>query len=974
MRKVVGIFLTAALLCGGFAAAQETTGSIIGTVTSQDGATMPGVTISIQDPETGFERTTVTNTAGEYKFVALSPAKYALQATLDGFQTYRRNIDVALGRTVKNDFVMALGAITDVIEVTGEAPLVDVTSTVSGITVNADQLNSRVPVGREVTQVVLLAPATVQGDTAFDEATPGQNLASMSGSSVAENSYQVNGLNITNFRNGLGSTFVPFEFVEEVQVKSGGYEAEFGRSTGGVVNMVTKSGTNSFHGGVSAYWRPDSLQEMEDNTYNRPNQDEEREDLELNASIGGPIWKDHLFFFAFMRYFDQNNLYLLNTSGERHEVSQPYWGAKLDWNMTANHRLEGTYIDDTVDVDVTTYTFDRDGGSGLGPAGNTGTLARGGENYIGKYTGIFTENFLLSGQYGKNDFNRTNASEGDPFPYAWDARTGTLVKIGDWVNWQRGSAFDSREAYRVDADWYLGNHSLRGGLDFEENNSEDVTEYSGGIYFVYYAASDPTPDYPYEVRVRHYQNSGSFDVKSRALYVQDSWALTPSLTLNLGVRYEEFENLNSAGETFINVTDQYAPRLGAIWDPSGSGRSKLYASYGLYYLPIASNTNVRMAGGELFDQAFYQWDGRMNPDGSPVGFTDCGALNLNTCGNQGSVGDFLPPYNIYADGEIPDVRSVLSSNFDPMSQWELVLGYERMMGANWSMGARFVAREFNEVIEDYTIDQAIFERYGIDTGGTEYRLGNPGKDFEGYFDFDGDGVIDPATEAVSFSADELGYPEAQREYYAVELTAKRRFANNWMFEGSYTWSQSYGNYEGYVKSDNGQDDAGITQDFDFPGLMENAYGWLPNDRRHNVKLFGAYAFDFGLQLGGNFYYTSGRPVNAFGVHPTDHFAQEYGADSFFSFGVATPRGGQGRTDDVYGFDTMIKYDFGLVGLDWNVRLDVFNIFNNQAVTEVNEYSEQESSSPPNYVADPNYKLPTHYQQPRAVRFGVGVNF
>ena len=126
MKKLLAISVFAALLGGGLAWAQETTGAVIGTITSEDGATMPGVTVTIADPDTGFERTTVTNTAGEFRFVALPPATYALQATLDGFQTYKRDLAVSLGRTVKNDFTMSLGAVTDVIEVTGEAPMVDV--------------------------------------------------------------------------------------------------------------------------------------------------------------------------------------------------------------------------------------------------------------------------------------------------------------------------------------------------------------------------------------------------------------------------------------------------------------------------------------------------------------------------------------------------------------------------------------------------------------------------------------------------------------------------------------------------------------------------------------------------------------------------------------------------------------------------------------------------------------------------------
>ena len=251
----------------------------------------------------------MTNTAGEFRFVALQPATYGLQATLDGFQTYKRDIAVSLGRTVKNDFTMTLGAVTDVIEVTGEAPMVDVTSTVAGLTVSTDEINNRLPIGREASQIAMLAPASVSSDSAFTGNssaatkiyTPGQQVVSISGNSVAENSYQVNGLNLTNFRNGLGSSFVPFEFMEEVQVKTGGYEAEFGRATGGVINMVTKSGSNSFRGGVNAYYQPSSLQEMKDNNYLYPNEAGESEELEANASLGGPIFKDKLFYFALRR-------------------------------------------------------------------------------------------------------------------------------------------------------------------------------------------------------------------------------------------------------------------------------------------------------------------------------------------------------------------------------------------------------------------------------------------------------------------------------------------------------------------------------------------------------------------------------------------------------------------------------------------------------------------------------------------------
>jgi hypothetical protein len=244
--------------------------------------------------------------------------------------------------------------------------------------------------------------------------------------------------------------------------------------------------------------------------------------------------------------------------------------------------------------------------------------------------------------------------------------------------------------------------------------------------------------------------------------------------------------------------------------------------------------------------------------------------------------------------------------------------------------------------------------------------------FQGFYDLDGDGVNDP----ISFTAEELAYPEAQRDYYAVELTAKKRFANNWVMQATYVWSQVYGNYEDYLKSDLGQDDAGLTQDFDFAGLMDNTYGFLPNDRRHNLKVFGSYAWDMGLKVGGFFSWRTGRPMNAMAVHPTDFWAGLYGTSSFFDQvtpgrdgSIPSPRGSQGTTDDVMTLDAMVRYDFQAAGIDWNVRMDVFNLFNQQSSNEVREFSGTAT-----FGIDAGFLETTHYQPPRTVRFGFGLSF
>jgi hypothetical protein len=970
MKQTI-VVVVLALMCASLAPAQETTGAIIGTVTSQDAQPLPGVTVVVLDVDTGLERAAVSDGQGEYRLVALPPSAYELTASLEGFQSHRRSVRVELGRTMTLHIEMALGTFSGTVEVSGEPSLIDVTSTVTGINVSADQLHSRLPLVREVTEVAFLAPSTVGGDSAFEEGfTPGQRPVSMAGGSVSENAYQVNGLNITNFRTLVSSTMVPYEFLEEVQVKAGGYQAEFGRATGGVINMVTKGGTNSFRGGFSVYAEPESLQSQQPDTFEDANQMEDRELVEANAFFGGPILRDKLFFFGFVRYADASSTHFYRGRGEEWSLNEPYWGGRLDWNITSSHRLEGTYINDEVEKQKTVVGFDLDTRT-VGDVIGVGFEDRGGDSAILKYTGIYGDSVLLSAQYGYNDFARTDRSDNDHCPYAWDWRSGDWVPIGCWVNWNRGGDLDEREVYRLDVDWFAGAHSLRAGVDTEDSTSHSLTDYSGGVYYSYFVNADGDGngfgDYPAEaemVRLRHYGIGGTFPVESRAAYIQDSWAVAPALTVNLGLRYEEFLNKDGLGEDFIEIDGQWAPRLGVIWDPGGRGRQKLVASFGRYYLPVASNTGIMVGGAESGDETWYAFDGEPDPvDGSPPGFTDCGFGN--TCPNQGSVGEVLDHY-VWVAGVVADPRAVIAEGLEPMYQDEVSIGYERMLGEDWSVAVRGVGRQFKQWIEDIALDQPLCEIDGECEFGWWGVIANPGDDVTVYLDLDGDGIA----ERVHYSAEQLGYPEPERKYYALELSFKRRFADNWMLQGSYTWSHLYGNSEGYVDSEWGTAGGGVNYSADYPGMTDNSYGDMPNDRRHHLKVFGSHAWQNGLQLGGNFWYHSGRPVNALSVHPTDPWAASYGASSFFlPDGTPAPRGSQGRTDNLWSLDLMVKYDLPVSGVDLFARLDAFNLFDNHGVAEVDEHAENDAGA-----INPYWRETTLYQRPRSVRLGLGLRF
>ncbi len=944
--------IIAAPLC-----AQETVGTISGVVSDEAGGErLPGVTITLKSNATGASQIKVTGANGQFKFPSLTVGSYTLTAQLEGFQTLEETgIMVSVGRDTALSIAMPVGGIEDTITVTSAVPTIDVSSTVSGVTVNTSDFAEKVPVVREPYQIALIAPGTTSGDTAFDSSgsnyTPGQKAPSIGGASVAENTYLVNGLNITNFRNGVGGSNVPFEFVQEVQVKTGGYEAEFGRATGGVLNMVTKSGANRFSGGVNAYFKPESLQEVSPDYFNGFNSEESNEGTEANLYLGGPIWKDKAFFFGFYQYNDIETLAVGITRETVRVRDDPYFGGKVDVNLTASQRLEGTYFTDEVTVTQSDNGIDT---SNRGRTGNigVGTYDAGGDNLVAKYTGIFGGKFVASAQYGENAFNRTSGSTGDNFAYIVDSRGTGSVVLGNSITWNRGLADDEREASRIDFDYFLGSHSLRAGIDDETNTSTDISEYSGGEYYRYYNNGARFPAVPAATqltRYRIFEGGGTYETLSNAFYAQDSWEVNDELLINLGVRNENFDNKNALDQSFIKIEDQWAPRLGFVYDRNGDGKSKFYGSFGRYHLYIASNTNIRLAGAELFTEDWY-----VMPSGC-----DVNNPTFSSCTGQ------VLQMNVFGDGSVPDVRATKSNQIDPMYQDEISLGYEQQVG-KWTLGFRGVYREFGEIIEDITIDAALVAVGLADPGAFEYRLVNPGGDFNGFFDpHDGTPLI-----PVSFNNSQLGYPAPVREYTAGEFTFYRRFSDNWMLQGSLSLAKSEGNYEGYVRSDNGQDDAGITTLYDFAGLLDNGNGKLPNDRPFNAKVFGGYQMDNGLFFGAAAFYRDGRPLNAFGVHPTDEFSALYGAESFFNQGTPVQRGTVGRTSEVFNMDLSAKYNWDLGDrANLQLRLDAFNIFDQSTVTEVDESADEESGA-----VNTTYLEATRFQSPRGVRFMVGIDF
>lgn len=967
------------------ALADDSKGFLTGQSLSDAGVAVADVEVTIVNLSTGLTRVVSSDSDGNFKFPLLPPGKYSLQAKKQGFLLVKQE-ELFVGPSGKTNVSLAME--------TGDFERISVTgTTISAIDTSSSEAQlivdqefiARVPVARDVTSVALLAPGTVSGDSDFG------NLASFGGSSVGENSYFVNGMNVTNFRNGLGGSELPFEMYETFEVKTGGYSAEFGRSTGGVINATTKSGSNEFKMGASAYFEPASLREQSPDVLRTDpdnieeagtkfylvNNRDDRGETNVNVWASGALVEDKLFFFGLINQKERTRDYASTANFYDRDASDTLLAGKLDWYITDNHILELTAWDNTSKLDTTKYLYDADADTTADSLGDY-YLERGGKTYALQYTGILTDDLTVSALYGVNEASYSNLNTGsNPLgdkPVVYERFSGR--EFGGFGLFTPSQQNDKRTAVRFDVDWYVHeDHVLRFGVDYETLEATENTSRAGGVAYRYQGCdTDLLAAGQLDcslVREEFYINNGDFETKSNAYYIEDTWTITDNIVARIGLRNEAFENFNKAGEKFVDVTDQWAPRLGISWDVEGDGNSKVFANFGRYFLPVATNTNIRLAGDELYTRQLYEVesiDSNFVPTlGAPVG-----------------------GMSVFGDGTLKSTSETVNADLDPMYQDEYILGYERVLNDEWSMGVKASYRELGSSLEDIAIDKG-FNDYITDNFGTSctmcdsgfhyYVLTNPGGPVTITTDPDGDGPV--PLDTYTIPADYLGYPTAERKYTSVDLTLNRGWDDVWQMNFTYTWAHSWGNNEGFVRSDNDQDDSGLTTNFDQPGLTDGAYGNLPNDRRHSVKINGAYQVIEDLTIGANFNWTSGRPLNSFGYHPTDVFASLYGDESFVKDGQLVSRGSEGRTPNTWTLDLTASYVMEVAETEVTLRADIFNVFDNDKATQTNESNERFSgydaySGPFGVIArgehNPTYGLPTSFQTPRYMRFSVDVKF
>jgi hypothetical protein len=997
----------------GVQAQSNTSGSVFGQAVAGD-------KVLIENPATGFKREISVGNDGLYRASALPTGTYRVTLQrADGGTVVRDNVAVNVGTGTSVNFAAQAsdGTTTlDRVQVRATAVNPIDVSSVESTTILTDVQIAKIPVPRDITDVALLAPGTVRGDAAFG------NLASFGGASVAENAYFVNGFNITDSFKGLQFANIPFQAIAQQQIKTGGYGAEFGRALGGVVNIITKRGTNEVHAGGNIFYTPGSLTATPRDIYT-PSHSERIADQSQNeaadktvaaAWISGPLIRDKLFGYALLQYgresgesyFDDTSVTRQNHNVRNSERSakNPNWLVKLDWNINDSNLLEFTGFSDKEEAETRRYS-NVEGVAKRDAYLGTIYDETGGNNYVAKYTGFLTDSFTLSALYGTGEYKRNNYAvnaAGEKLSYSGnvspDNANGVIGAAGCPVvtdarnevisgtaqsNARYSCAFlinnlgltnaqDSRDQYRIDADWQIGPHQLRFGYDVDTFKSRDGEASEGGVAWRYVTRRGQDM-----VRRRVFQTGADVEVDSKAFYIEDTWNITDRFLAYIGLRWDSFENKNGEGQTYVKQDNQFGPRLGLSWDVKGDSSLKIFANAGRYALPIAATVAVRGSSPSLYSQQYFLYDGVDTSTGAPINPTPTGedADALRYLNNEFGVGK--------------DPRTIASKNLEPQYQDEYILGFQKQLADNFSVGVRGIYRELKRSIDDQC-DYRVLAEWADENGYTvDYynpafafcHIYNPGSDLDIEIDIDADGTL----ENVKIPANKLG-PKSKRTYKALEIFAEGQVTDKFFLQGSYTWSKNEGNAEGGVKSDIGQDDTGVTQDFDYPELMVGADGYLPNDRRHTLKLFGNYEFNKEWSVGANFLYQSGRPINCFGVYGDDPVG--YG-NSYFSCdtdpvdtGPGDPddssngttivkRGSAGRTSEIYSLDLNAAYRPKFAEGRLAFKVDVFNAFNRQNELSVDESGEDADGNPRQGLT---YKTPTILQAPRSVRFMVQYDF
>ena len=780
--------------------AQETTGRVAGRVVTQDGAPLAEVEIAASGPRLLGSREGRTTSGGNFTLPAIPAGSYSVTIRRLGYRPIRfEQVPVRLGTTTSlGDIQLELQTVElPELVVSGERAMLDPTSAAAGTVLPATTFEA-LPTDRTFLSIATMAP---QANVSYIGDGP-----NISGATGLENAYFIDGVNVTDPHLANKSTNLPYNFVQEIQVKTSGFEAEYGRALGGIVNVVTPSGGNEWQGQVFGFATGSGLADAPRRGLLEADVSGATE-FDLGLSAGGPLVRDRAWFFgAYSRARLTEDLAIPGYGAQEGRRRSDLFAGKLTWQpRTQTTLVLSAFGDPTKRRAIGPFT------TALGTPVSLGNIdpflsdvRSGGISVSLRGRHQVARRVLLNGSLSRLD--RQDGDQG-----ATDlGRTQPLYLDLSTGHWYGGYGhfrdFRSRRtAAKVAGTALLESHTVKIGVEYEDNRLDQVWEVTGpGITSIVFVPIPPETIWS----AIYLHNSNTVRNRVLSLFAQDSWFASPWLTLNLGLRWDGQYLVGGDGGTAQLLTDQIQPRIGVVAHWGGDTRDDspalpgqaLYFSFARYYEQLPTGFAIRKYVSSTNGFYFYDQDPAVNP---------------------------VPRDSLEFSGppapEVPDLRGQY------VDEW--TAGYRRVVARALAVGVRLVHRNLGEAISSGS------PGVGLPGGG----IGNPGRG------------------NLSF------LPRFVRRYTALEFTLGGRL-NRWAeLHAAYVWSRSQGNYPGLYDSDIEGENPNNPQGTGFPEQVPNSTGPLPNDRPHVGKLFGSAQITQDLSLGIFATWQSGTPLNEFGA-------------------------------------------------------------------------------------------------------------
>lgn len=830
MRFMTAGLVAALLLTASSASAQSTTGTISGRVVDTQQLPIPGVTVNAESPNLQGIRTAVTSENGDYIITLLPSGLYQVTFELSGFQRVERTVTLAPTQVLPVEVVMGPAAISETVEVVGRTA--DVLTQTAQVAINVSQdLVRTLPTTGDINAALLLAPAV-------HPSGPNGNY-SISGSVSYENLFMINGVSVNENIRGQANDLYIEDAIQETTVASGGVSAELGRFTGGVVNVVTKSGGNLFSGSFRETLLDDDWRELTSYEQTAMNNDPLHRDPRLNTitnkrpatvptheyTIGGPVMKDRLWFFTAGRLQTQKEGRQLVATIVPYEYTRETgrYEFKGTYSATSGHRFQSAYTK-IIDKQLNN-TFSQTASMDLNSLEDRQTPQ---DLFTVSYSGILGSSVFVESRYSRRQFTFIGSGA-----KSTDLIDGTLM-----IDNARGLRYwsatfcgictpeqrDNNNIF-VKGTYFLstsgtGSHNVVFGYDNfddirEANNHQSGSDYrilgtgtivqgtgASAVVFPVLLGSNNTTRIQWNPIPRDSEGS---DFRAHALFFNDSWRMTSRLTANLGLRWDKNNGKDQAGN--LTAKDQaISPRLGVVWDPLGDQRWSVTGSFAKYVTSIANSVadSSSAAGNPQTFLYFYQ-----GPD-----------INANAAGPLTSTPDAIRQVFAWFNANgganrpfsqaptIPGVSPQIRESIDSPNVLEYATGVSRQFGARAALRADYVYRDYKDFYA---------QRTDLDTGRVSNSLGNQ-------FDLT---LIENSN-------------VPKRQYQALNTQGTYRFGSRIDVGGTYTLSHAWGNFEG-------ENVGGGPQASDFlryPQYKQASWNYpegdLQVDQRHRSRLWLNY--------------------------------------------------------------------------------------------------------------------------------------